>query len=49
MPVGLPFYLALSAVLFVIGGLGVLLRRDPLVMVMAIDPGAGGHLLHQAL
>ncbi len=30
-------YLGLSAVLFVIGAAGVLLRRDPLVMVMAIE------------
>ncbi|HVB10789.1 MAG TPA: NADH-quinone oxidoreductase subunit NuoK [Bacillota bacterium] len=37
MPVGLPLYIGLSAVLFVLGGLGLLLRRDPLVMVMAIE------------
>ncbi len=30
-------YLGLSGVLFVIGAAGVLLRRDPLVMVMAIE------------
>ncbi len=34
---GLPLYLALSTILLVIGALGLLLRRDPLVMVMSIE------------
>jgi len=37
MAVGLPFYLGLGALLFVIGGLGLLLRRDPIVLVMSIE------------
>ncbi len=37
MPVGLPLYLGLSGILFVLGGLGLLLRRDPLVMVMSVE------------
>lgn len=37
MMVGLPLYLALSAILLVIGILGLLLRRQPLVMVMSIE------------
>jgi NADH-quinone oxidoreductase subunit K len=37
MVVGLPFYLGLSALLFAVGVLGVLLRRDPLVLVMGIE------------
>jgi len=37
MPVGLPFYLGLAAVLFAIGAVGLLLRRDALVLVMAIE------------
>lgn len=35
--VGLPLYLGLSAMLFAIGSLGLLLRRDPLVIVMAVE------------
>lgn len=35
--VGLPLYLGLSAILFAIGTLGLLFRRDPLVIVMAIE------------
>ena len=35
--VGLPLYLGLSAILFVIGTLGLLFRRDPLVIVMSIE------------
>lgn len=31
------FYLALSAILFVIGALGVLVRRNPLVIFMSIE------------
>ena len=31
------WYLLLAAVLFTIGGVGVLLRRNPLVMVMCIE------------
>lgn len=30
-------YLMLSAILFVIGGVGLLVRRNPLVMVMCIE------------
>lgn len=37
MSVGLPFYLGLSAVLFSVGAVGLLVRRDPLVMIMAIE------------
>lgn len=37
MPVGLPLYLILGALLFAIGGLGLLLRRDALVVVMSIE------------
>ncbi len=35
--VGLPFYLGLSGILFAIGAVGLLLRRDPLVIVMAVE------------
>ncbi len=35
VPVG--YYVALSAVLFTIGALGVLLRRNPLVIFMSIE------------
>lgn len=31
------YYLALSAVLFTIGALGVLIRRNPLIMFMSIE------------
>jgi len=31
------YYLALSAVLFVIGAVGVLVRRNPLVMFMCVE------------
>ncbi len=31
------YYIALSAVLFTIGALGVLIRRNPLVMFMSIE------------
>lgn len=37
MAVGLPLYLGLSGILLVLGGLGLLLRRDPLVMVMSVE------------
>jgi NADH-quinone oxidoreductase subunit K len=37
MPVGLPLYVGLGAVLFAVGALGLLLRRDPLVMVMSVE------------
>ena len=30
-------YLMLSAILFVIGGVGVLIRRNPLVMIMCVE------------
>ena len=30
-------YLMLSAILFVIGGVGVLIRRSPLVMIMCVE------------
>ncbi len=35
VPIG--YYLVLSAVLFVIGGFGVLVRRNPLQMFMAVE------------
>jgi NADH-quinone oxidoreductase subunit K len=35
VPIG--YYLVLSAVLFVIGGVGVLSRRNPLQMFMAVE------------
>ncbi len=35
VPVG--YYIALSAVLFTIGALGVLIRRNPLVIFMSIE------------
>jgi NADH-quinone oxidoreductase subunit K len=31
------FYVALSAVLFVIGALGVLIRRNPLIIFMSVE------------
>lgn len=37
MTVAMGNYLALSAVMFFIGVLGVLLRRNPLVMLMSIE------------
>jgi NADH-quinone oxidoreductase subunit K len=37
MPVPLPFYLGLSAVLFVIGVAGVLTRRNAIVVFMCIE------------
>ncbi len=37
MSVGLPLYLGLAAILFVIGMLGILLRRDVLVLVMSVE------------
>lgn len=37
MSVGLPLYLGLAGLLFVIGGMGLLLRREPLVMVMSVE------------
>jgi NADH-quinone oxidoreductase subunit K len=30
-------YLCLSAILFVIGGVGLLIRRNPLVMIMCVE------------
>lgn len=30
-------YLALSAILFAIGGVGLLIRRNPLVMIMCVE------------
>lgn len=35
VPIG--YYLVLSAILFVIGGVGVLARRNPLQMFMAVE------------
>ncbi len=37
LPVAISSYVALSAVLFFIGVGGVLLRRNPLIMLMAIE------------
>ncbi len=37
MTVGLPLYLGLSGILFALGGVGLLVRRDPLVMIMAVE------------
>lgn len=35
--VSLESYIALSAVIFALGGLGVLIRRSPLVMLMCVE------------
>ena len=37
LPVALGNYIALSAVLFFIGALGVIVRRNPLIMLMSIE------------
>lgn len=37
MAVALSSYIALSAIVFIIGAAGVVLRRNPLVMLMAIE------------
>ena len=37
MPVALSNYIALSAIIFMIGAIGVVARRNPLVMLMAIE------------
>ena len=37
MPVPLANYIALSAAIFMIGAVGVVVRRNPLVMLMAIE------------
>ena len=37
MPVAIGNYIALSAVMFFIGVAGVLLRRNPLIMLMSIE------------
>jgi NADH-quinone oxidoreductase subunit K len=37
LPVALGNYIALSAIIFFIGVAGVLLRRNPLIMLMAIE------------
>jgi NADH-quinone oxidoreductase subunit K len=37
MTVGLPLYLGLAAILFAIGAMGLLLRREPLVLVMSVE------------
>ena len=49
MDLALNWYLALSAILFVIGVLGVLLRRNVIVILMSVElmlnsvkPDAGG-------
>lgn len=34
---GIEFYIILSALLFIIGVMGVLMRRSPLVMLMSIE------------
>lgn len=36
-PIGLPHYLGVAAILFIIGVLGVLLRRNMLVVMMSIE------------
>ncbi len=35
--VSVDYYIILSAILFIIGALGVLVRRDPLIMFMSIE------------
>ena len=37
MPVALNDYIALSALMFIIGAVGVVARRNPLVMLMGIE------------
>ncbi|MEY4227064.1 MAG: NADH-quinone oxidoreductase subunit NuoK [Actinomycetota bacterium] len=37
MSVGLPFYLSVSAILFAIGLVGVLLRRSPLTTLLSLE------------
>ena len=37
MTPGLPMYLGLSALLFTLGAVGLMVRRDPLVMIMCIE------------
>jgi|SRR5579862_8618362 len=37
MPVPTELYLALSAVLFVVGAIGVLIKRNPIVIFMCIE------------
>ena len=37
MAVGLPLFLAVSAILFAIGLLGVLLRRSPLTILLSLE------------
>lgn len=37
MSVGLPWYLGLSGLLFCLGCVGLLVRRDPLVMIMSVE------------
>ena len=37
MSVGLPFYLSVSAILFAIGLVGVLLRRSPLTTLVSLE------------
>jgi NADH-quinone oxidoreductase subunit K len=37
MAVPLSYYIALSAVLFFIGAAGIIVRRNPLIMLMAIE------------
>lgn len=37
MSAGLPLYLGLAGILFAVGAAGLLVRRDPLVMIMAIE------------
>ncbi|MEX2100336.1 MAG: NADH-quinone oxidoreductase subunit NuoK [Acidimicrobiia bacterium] len=37
MTVGAPYYLLLAALLFTIGAIGLLIRRNPLVMFMCVE------------
>lgn len=37
MPVALNNYIALSALIFMIGAIGVVIRRNPLIMLMGIE------------
>lgn len=37
MPVSQEWYVALAAVLFALGGIGVLVRRSPLIMLMCVE------------
>lgn len=43
--VPIPSYLLLSAVLFTLGTVGVLIRRNPLIMLMSVELMWGGGVL----